>query len=807
MLRHFAVRHRLAGVQECLFVPLQIGPFDLDKCLRWRTSLERHLFKRQLRPGFEAVARIQNEKESASENYYDSIGFPRQNFAEQAIGSYVGELFMEFFFFNTNEEKIDNDIVAFYNFFGISLDQFRDKKITDEELAQHVGPRAIEYLLDAFTIETDKGIDLKFDFSLISTFRQNALLRISMRQSARTPVDVARDRIEAINIKLDLNKITDPLEKDSLEQFQNKYMKIRLRSGNLRYRSDNFSGTLVNGKIDNDIFAGHDGAFIPTPLTREELRNPRGEDVNAANNLIQHLNENLEYYHKCLFFDMTPERRFMLLDGIIAPGKALGRSVASVVENRVIGVAGNSLIMPVAPGYQLDPTIDETFDLFAQYYTDEPEPMRISMPTKGIYAESVMGKCNSCEEKDESKFWRWEESPIPDSPNTQILPLSTDSRRADPGNLQPKDFPAPVVNIQNAPSLPDPAGLQSVLQLIGKGDSFRDLTGLNQNQLNALATFQKTMDTALSFGKEAAELAKAATTAQIAMDAQKSGALSNKEAGAIVKKNLDPDEITKAKVADTAKEREETVKDIGVIQTARVQDQVDEGEAKEMTVDRIRKSQGTTKPAASPTPRKGKRKYHLTLALKTEQQRPLLGPFVLSFGSLVDEEFESTGDGVVRFEIELDTSRDNMFILRGNPGGTGLSFPPDSEFYYHFIVVPVRGIGTDPNLTFDVLQKRQTRTVTVANTTSESEATIKAVTNEFGATVGGSGESGTLVNVFAKVSLNASITGKRAATESESIGTGSSATDSTTYTIMVPVRPLLVRLNERSLNDFKLSDD
>ena len=51
----------------------------------------------------------------------------------------------------------------------------------------------------------------------------------------------------------------------------------------------------------------------------------------------------------------------MLLDGIIAPGKANGRSVASVVENRLIGIAGNSLIMPVAPGNQLDPTIDEGF--------------------------------------------------------------------------------------------------------------------------------------------------------------------------------------------------------------------------------------------------------------------------------------------------------------------------------------------------------------------------------------------------------------------------------------------------------------
>ncbi|MBN8957211.1 MAG: hypothetical protein J0H17_11685 [Rhizobiales bacterium] len=362
VLRHFTVRNRLAGVQECLFIPLQMTSFDIETCLRWRNSLEKHVFRPELRSAFDAIARIKNEQESPYENYYDSIGYPRKNYAEQAVNFYSGELFMEFFFFNTNEQKVDDAIVAFYSFFGISLDAYRDKKITDEELAKHVGPRAIEYLLDTIRIETDKGIDLKFDLTLLSTFRQSVLMRISIRQSATTPLYVSRDSIDAISIKLDLSRLP-PDQASNLAQYQNKYLKIRLRTGNLRYRTANFSGTLFDSRIDNDIFAGGDGAYIVTPLTQAELRNPRGEDVNAANNLIHHLNENLEYYNKCLFFDFTAERRFMLLDGIIAPGKANGRSVASVVENRVIGIAGNSLVMPVAPGYQLDPTIDETFDL------------------------------------------------------------------------------------------------------------------------------------------------------------------------------------------------------------------------------------------------------------------------------------------------------------------------------------------------------------------------------------------------------------------------------------------------------------
>ena len=145
-----------------------------------------------------------------------------------------------------------------------------DKKITDEELANHVGPRAIEYLLDAFTVETDKGVDLALDLTLISTFRQNTTLRVSLKQSPTTPITVPRNQIDAINVKLDLTKLSVE-EAKNLKQFQNKFMKIRVRSGNLFYRTDNIAGVLFNGRLDNDIFAEGDAisaliAVFTTPL-------------------------------------------------------------------------------------------------------------------------------------------------------------------------------------------------------------------------------------------------------------------------------------------------------------------------------------------------------------------------------------------------------------------------------------------------------------------------------------------------------------------------------------------------------------
>jgi hypothetical protein len=209
-----------------------------------------------------------------------------------------------------------------------------------------------------------------------------------------------------------------------------------------------------------------------------------------------------------------------------------------------------------------------------------------------------------------------------------------------------------------------------------------------------------------------------------------------------------------------------------------------------MTEDRIRKGQGTTKPKPA-APKKGKRKYHLTLIFKDFEERPLTGTWVLNFGSLVEETFETTGHEV-KFEIELDTSRDNVFYIRGNPYLTGMSFPPDAEYYYHvFQFTP--DVGTNPNLTFYIGQKRHKTQFTESSTLSDSEVKLHAVATEFGSSVESSGETGLLASIFAKVAIKATITGKRVWTDSESTGTGSSDTHTMMYTVSVVQRRLAVR--------------
>ena len=366
---------------------------------------------------------------------------------------------------------------------------------------------------------TEREIQLPLDPTMISTYRHNQAVYISLRQNSDMPT-LDRAEIKAVTIlkasAVTLNNgsaLTDALPPSS---------RIIITSGSLRYRTAHYSGYLFRSSRINDDLVGYSGyededetVRIATPLSRSEMRNPREEDKELANSLQDHLNDNLEYYHRAIWMNMSPERRFMFLDGIQVVDyseratypEGVVRSVASVVENRVIGVAGNSLVVPVAPGFRLDPNIrGQEVDLFALYKPPTPlEPTNISIPTKGIFAEAVTGQCNSCEKIDDTRFWRWSEEPLPDDP-TAIQPIGTGSRDGDTGDLTAKDFAQPMILQQNAPALPDPQGLSSLSQLLGTS-SFKDITGLDANQRNALQALTSSLQAAQAFGTEAAKLA------------------------------------------------------------------------------------------------------------------------------------------------------------------------------------------------------------------------------------------------------------------------------------------------------------
>jgi hypothetical protein len=120
-----------------------------------------------------------------------------------------------------------------------------------------------------------------------------------------------------------------------------------------------------------------------------------------------------------------------------------------------------------------------------------------------------MGDCCACETIDDTRFWRWgEEGGEAEALQPPaIAPVSTDSRDEGEPDLTPTPLPTPIVNIQAAPSLPDPFGLAAAFEVLKNPELFTDVTGLEGSQKAALAAFSGSLDVASALSGEAAKLA------------------------------------------------------------------------------------------------------------------------------------------------------------------------------------------------------------------------------------------------------------------------------------------------------------
>lgn len=491
VLRHYALEEELVDVQECLFIPLPMDLFDHSKVLRWRHTLSSIMNNRKLVKGIDAIERIETK--------YENVNLPEGMYADAEIEEFSGYLYLKFDFKRPSHSEIDEqgkketfDLIIYYPWYTgnkmvlqlnqeVLLTETDKDRIFEKNYAPDIAKEFIN-TLEVFAID-DNGIetDLKLDLTLVSNYRKGRSLKVKI--SSKENILINRTQIK--HLLLRANTEVQPSSN------------IILKSLYLSYRTRYLTQYIIrNSHVNNDIIATDDGksdtAYLYTPLNKKELQNPKKEDIVLANTLISFLNENLELAHSAIWSSMDSNRLFGLMDGYIAPNSD-NKSVASVVSNKIMGIVGNNLVLKVSAGHRLDPIFRHVENLLNHYKpTTKPDPYRISIPTKGVYTESVMGKCNSCETIDDSRHWRFEDEPCGTKPTTNIGDLSTDSRRAQPSNLQTKDLPTNIINMQNSPAMPNPTGLGELYGLMGKGDSFRDMTGLAGTQANALSALQTT---------------------------------------------------------------------------------------------------------------------------------------------------------------------------------------------------------------------------------------------------------------------------------------------------------------------------
>jgi hypothetical protein len=231
----------------------------------------------------------------------------------------------------------------------------------------------------------------------------------------------------------------------------------------------------------------------------------------APRSLLQRLGEDALYYSQVIWRSLDAAAVAQLL----APYTYKGRPLAQVVDPVPVDVSGNLLVfrMPweardlleADPNGPLKAEVDDTdwaewVRRHADY--DSHQEDLVPLPSGGVFAEAVLGRANSAEKLDITRFWNWQDSPIPlQAPD--IAALQAGSRARD-DTTTPSGFATPIVAFNNPPALPDPTGLSATLGALANGNMFRDASGSAVAQALAAAALAGTGEGATSAGAQAA---------------------------------------------------------------------------------------------------------------------------------------------------------------------------------------------------------------------------------------------------------------------------------------------------------------
>lgn len=193
--------------------------------------------------------------------------------------------------------------------------------------------------------------------------------------------------------------------------------------------------------------------------------------------LIDHLKANQLHYSQAIFNALDPATVTLLLSAYSYNNKP----VTVQIDPQPITTAGNYLVFKMHVEPDTDGQFQEERD-WAKWMNEHGIDFNkikqeiVPLPSGGVFAEAVLGRYNSAEKLDMTRFWNWQDSPIPFSA-PEIAPIQTGSRGT-AEDLKPGNLSQPLVNIVSPTSLPDPTGMTAVLQSIANGNMFRDMSGL-----------------------------------------------------------------------------------------------------------------------------------------------------------------------------------------------------------------------------------------------------------------------------------------------------------------------------------------
>jgi len=263
---------------------------------------------------------------------------------------------------------------------------------------------------------------------------------------------------------------------------------VHMENTNISFEHITVKGVDLYGNrhdlVDKSYDSGHlvlsNDGFIDLPTLRPQPIPPQPgrtaaeieEDARFLE-FNEHLLHHRAHYERVLRLGSTPAQRAFELASLGVGGDA---SLLEKVDNRPLEVLGDYVAYPC-----IDPKWSEMIMAAikkALVNSPEIEPVErlVTLPTRGVFAEAKLGHCNASEEMDPTRFWKWEEHPIPHMA-PDIEAIKAGQHLVKDLNLQSTPFPQSMLNIVNPPNAPDPTGLASAMNVLAASNIFRDMSG------------------------------------------------------------------------------------------------------------------------------------------------------------------------------------------------------------------------------------------------------------------------------------------------------------------------------------------
>ncbi|KAE8764007.1 hypothetical protein [Georgenia thermotolerans] len=240
-----------------------------------------------------------------------------------------------------------------------------------------------------------------------------------------------------------------------------------------------------------------------TPLVRLQA-------ASADVNLVKHLGDNRLHYSQAVYRSLDAAMLAGLLAPYSIPVNGEPVPLVQVAEPAPLRIVGNMLAFKIAT----DPAHDEEWRAWMTergLTLGQAKVDLVPLSSGGVFAEAVLGRFNSAEKLDLTRFWNWQDSPIPIQP-TEIAAVETGSR-ATAENVAPGQLSAPLVGLTPPTALPEPAGMAATLAALQNGSMFRDMSGLSETVKLATEAIKASSGGATSAAQQAGKNMEVAVTA------------------------------------------------------------------------------------------------------------------------------------------------------------------------------------------------------------------------------------------------------------------------------------------------------